>query len=113
MDSINLEYWREVIEKALLDYASIPYSYSEVKKETVFDRSRDRYLVLIHGWEGYRYEHGCMIHIDIMNGKIWILRDGTEDGIALELENAGIPKQNIVLGFKPPEVRPFTGYAVA
>lgn len=43
---------------------------------------------------------------------MWIQRDGTEDGIALDLENAGIPKDHIVLGFKPPEVRPMTGYAV-
>lgn len=113
MDSINLDQWRDVIEQVLLDYAAIPYSYSEVRKETVFDRERDRYLVLAMGWEGYRYEHGCMVHIDIIEGKIWIQRDGTEDGIALDLENAGVSKEQIVLGFKPPEVRPMTGYAVA
>ena len=113
MDSVNLDQWRDVVEKVLLDYAAIPYSYSQVKKEAVFDRERDRYLVLAMGWEGYRYEHGCMIHIDIIEGKIWIQRDGTEDGIALDLENAGVPKEWIVLGFRPPEVRPMTGYAVA
>jgi hypothetical protein len=121
MDSINLDQWRDVIEQVLLDYAAIPYSYSEVRKEAVFDRERDpselgeanRYLVLAMGWEGYRYEHGCMIHVDIIEGKIWIQRDGTEDGVALDLENAGVPKERIVLGFKPPEVRPMTGYAVA
>ncbi|MEQ8757304.1 MAG: element excision factor XisI family protein [Coleofasciculus sp. G1-WW12-02] len=50
--------------------------------------------------------------MDIIGNKVWIQRDGTEDGIALDLENAGIPKDHIVLGFKPPEVRPMTGYAV-
>ena len=109
----RLEAWRDIIEQALTDYAAIPYSYSPVKKETVFDRKQDRYLIVIVGWEGYRYEHGCTIHIDIIEDKVWIQRDGTEDGIALDLENAGIPKENIVLGFKPPEVRPLTGYGVA
>lgn len=113
MATVNLEPWRNAIEQALLDYAKIPYSYSEVKKETVFDRTQDRYLILIVGWEGYRYEHGCTIHIDIIGDKVWIQRDGTEEGIALDLENAGIPKDHIVLGFKPPEVRPMTGYAIA
>ncbi len=113
MATDNLEQWREIIEQVLADYAAIPYSYSQVKKETVFDRAQDRYLILIIGWEGHRYEHGCTAHIDIIDGKIWIQRDGTEDGIALDLENAGIPKTSIVLGFKPPEVRPMTGYAVA
>ena len=54
-----------------------------------------------------------MIHVDIVDGKIWIHRDGTEDGIAGELEEAGIPKSAIVLGFREPDVRPYTGYAVA
>ncbi len=80
---------------------------------TVFDRSQDRYLVLALGWEDPRYEHGCMVHIDIIGDKIWIQRDGPETGIALDLEHAGIPKEHIVLGFKPPEIRPLTGYGVA
>ena len=113
MDSLRLEHWRDVIEQVLLEYAAIPYSYSQVKKETVFDRKQDRYLILILGWEGYRYEHGCTIHIEIIGDKLWIQRDGTEEGIALDLENAGIPKDRIVLGFKPPEIRPLTGYGVA
>lgn len=40
-------------------------------------------------------------------------RDGTEDGIANELVQAGIPKEDIVLGFHEPDVRPYTGFAVA
>lgn len=113
MAAANLEEWRDVIEQVLQDYAAIPYSYSEVKKETVFDRKQDPYLIMVIGWEGHRYEHGCTVHIDIIGNKIWIQRDGTEEGIALDLEKAGIPKDHIVLGFKPPEVRPLTGYAVA
>lgn len=53
------------------------------------------------------------MHIDLIDGKIWTQRDGTEDGIAADLERAGIPKEDIVLGFRPPELRPYTGYAVA
>jgi hypothetical protein len=44
--------------------------------------------------------------------KCWIQRDGTESGIAHDLEAAGIPKDRIVLAFRPPAVRPHTGYAV-
>lgn len=112
MDTLDLEKWRDIIEQVLNEYAATPYSYSNVKKETVFDRAQDRYLILAIGWEGHRYEHGCTIHIDLVGDKIWIQRDGTEAGIALDLENAGIPKEHIVLGFKPLEVRPMTGYAV-
>jgi hypothetical protein len=113
MATLNLNLWRDKIEAVLRDYASIPYSYSQFRKQTVFDRIQDHYLIVILGWEAYRYEHGCTVHIEIIGDKIWVQRDGTEDGIALDLENAGIPREHIVLGFKPAEVRPMTGYAVA
>lgn len=48
-----------------------------------------------------------------MDGKVWVQRDGTEDGIANELVQAGIAKEDIVLGFHKPAVRPYTGSAVA
>jgi hypothetical protein len=42
-----------------------------------------------------------------------IHEDGLEDGIASDLVRAGIPKDKIVLGFHPPEVRPYTEFAVS
>jgi len=54
-----------------------------------------------------------LLHIDVIDNLVWIQQDGTEDGIAYELEKAGIPKSSIVLGFHEPEVRQYTGYAVA
>ena len=41
------------------------------------------------------------------------MRDGTEHGIAVDLTAAGIPKEYIVLGFREPELRQYTEYAVA
>ena len=54
-----------------------------------------------------------LIHLDIIDGKIWIQRDGTEHGIATDLLEAGVPKEHIVLGFKSPEMRQYTEFAVA
>ncbi|NEO03396.1 MAG: XisI protein, partial [Moorea sp. SIO3I7] len=101
----TLERDREIIQKIISDYAQIPYSYGEIERNSVFDCARDRYLLMIVGWEGVRQVHGCIIHVEIIDGKIWIHRDGTEDGIAGELLEAGIPKERIVLGFKSPGVR--------
>ncbi|AUT04441.1 hypothetical protein CLI64_20390 [Nostoc sp. CENA543] len=57
--------------------------------------------------------HGCLIHIDIINDKVWIQRDGTKTGIANELVSAGIPKDRIVLAFHPVNVRLYTDFAIA
>jgi hypothetical protein len=37
----------------------------------------------------------------------------TEDGIATDLLEAGVPKEDIVLAFHAPEMRPYTEFAVA
>jgi hypothetical protein len=48
-----------------------------------------------------------------MDGKTWVQRDDTEDGVTDELVAAGIPKDKIVLGFHPPNVKQHTKYAIA
>ena len=109
----NLEKYRRIVEKILTEYAAIPYAYGEIKSEPVFDRDRDSYLLVNVGWHKGRRMHGCLVHIDIINGKFWIHRDGTEDGIATDLERMGVPKSDIVLAFHEPELRKHTEYAIA
>ena len=111
MDTVDKD--RETIERILLDCASIPYSHGQISMETVFDRAHDRYLLMNVGWDRGKRVHGALVHVDLIAGKFWIQRDGTEVGIASELMRAGIPKDRIVLGFKRPEVRPLTEFAVA
>lgn len=109
----TLENYRQLIRKILTEHAQIPYAHGDIQSEVVFDRESDRYLLVILGREGARRVHGCLVHIDIINGKIWIQRDGTEYGIANELVRAGVPKDHIVLGFRSPEVRKYTEFAAA
>src|SRR5690242_331363 len=103
---------RRLIERILGDYAGIPYSGSDVQLRTVFDRDQNRYLIVLDGWEGVRRVHGCLVQVDLIDGKFWIQRDGTEYGIAQELLDAGIPKNRIVLAFRSPEMRRLTDFAV-
>ena len=63
------------------------------------------------GWHRDRRVHGCVLHIDIIDGKIWIQHDGTTDGAAEALVAAGVPQEAIVLGFQPPERRKLTAFA--
>ena len=109
----TLDTYRQCIEKVLCDYAQLPYAYGEVEREVVSDRHGDHYLLLAVGWDGAQRVHGSVVHIDIINGKVWIQRDGTEHGIAEELVAVGIPRDHIVLAFHPPDLRQYTGYSVA
>lgn len=109
----KLSDYRQLIRKILSNYSKVPYKHGDIKFETVFDAESDRYLLMILGRENKRYEHGCLIHIDIIGEKIWIQRDGTEIGVANEFVEAGVPKDKIVLGFKSLERRKDTEFAIA
>ena len=114
MDPTTLNTWRTLVKKLLTDLAAIPYPDGiQLAKKTVFDDQANIYLVLVHGWEDVRRLHGCLVHIEIINDKIWIQQDGTEYGIATDLLAAGVPKEKIVLGFKTPRSRQHTEFAVA
>ena len=115
METANppLDEWREILEKILLYYAELPYSYGEVTTYLIVSRDRNHFMLVDEGWENNLRVHGCIVHAQIRNDKIWIHYDGIEDGITGELVAAGVPKDCIVLAFHPPEVRSHTGYAIA
>lgn len=108
----TLTRYRTIIERILTDYSQIRYAYGDIQTQTVFDRDHDHYLLVNIGWDQRRI-HGCLVHVDLVDGKFWIQRDGTEAGIATELEAAGVPKEHIVLAFRSPQIRQYTDYAVA
>jgi hypothetical protein len=102
----QLDEIRNTIERVLLAYTKIPYAYGEVVTEAVFDRERDRYVLMNVGWDqNNRRVHGALVHLDLVDGRIWIQRDGLEEGIAVELYRAGIPKDRFVFALRPAEVR--------
>ncbi|MBO0863163.1 MAG: XisI protein [Chloracidobacterium sp.] len=57
--------------------------------------------------------HGPVVSLEIIDGKVWLHADNTDLRVAERLEKTGIPTADIVLGFQPPRVRPYTEYAVA
>jgi hypothetical protein len=94
------------------EYARHKPSNGRIETEAVVDPARDHYEVLHVGWDGQRRVHGSVIHVDIIDGKIWIQYDGTNRPVADELLAAGVPREDIVLGFHPADVRPYTDFAV-
>ena len=105
------ERYRGIVIGVIEDYAQYKPSHGEIETEAVVDRERDHYEVMHVGWDGPRRVHGCVVHLDIRAGKVWIQHDGTSRPVAEELVAAGIPRDDIVLGFQPPSVRRYTDYA--
>jgi len=111
MDS--LEQYSNILEKILQQHAEIPYRYGDVTTSLIVSQERTQFILIDEGWENEQRVHGCLVHAQIRAGKIWIHYDGTEESITTELVEAGVPKEDIVLAFHPPEIRQHTGYAIA
>ncbi|NMF67521.1 XisI protein, partial [Brasilonema octagenarum UFV-OR1] len=79
--------------------ASMSRNYEEYEVQTIFDEQQDHYQLLYVGWRGNKRDFGCILHLDIKDGRIWIQHDGTEEGIANRLVEMGVPKQDIILAF--------------
>jgi hypothetical protein len=77
----------------------------------VFDRDNGHFMLLEVAWNGQERVHRIIAHVDIIEGKFWIQVDRTPTGIGRDLEEAGIPKERIVLGFYPLEHRQYGEYA--
>lgn len=109
----KLERYRQLVETIFSEYAAIPYSLGDLVSETVFDGAQDKYLLITLGRDLGKRVHYAVAHVDIINGKLWIQIDRTEDGIATELLAAGVPKEDIVLAFMSEERRRYSEFAVA
>jgi ketopantoate reductase len=105
--------YRRIIRRLIEGYAQVRPSIGDIEIETIFDESNDHYELIYSGWDRHRRIHGPVVHVDIRGGKVWIQHDGTYHGIANDLVEAGVPKDRIVLAFKPPDVRPHTDFATA
>ncbi len=108
----NVDHYRQLVQALLTEYGQVDFNIPELETELIFDTERDHYQVVHVGFSNKRRVYGCVLHVDIKNGKIWIQHDGTEGGIADELVECGVPKHDIVLGFHSPFKRQFTDFAV-
>lgn len=109
MDKLN--HYRSLIHKVLEEYYKLRSGNSDIESALLLDPIRDQYLLLKMGWhKDSRIKHN-VIHLRLKDQKIWIEEDRTEDGIATDLLQAGVPREDIVLAFHPPRLRQFTEFA--
>ncbi len=84
-----------------------------VETAVLIDLERNRFQALHLGWHGSEYIFSPIFHFDIKASKIWLQCNNTECEVVDELLRMGVEKQDIILGFVPPEVREALQAAVA
>lgn len=111
----KLERYRELIKQQIRCYVE---SFSVganlgVEELDLFDDERGHYQWVSLGWENGKRAFYTPLYVRLRDGKFWIEIDTTEDGIATDLVREGVPREDIVLAFQPPDMRQHTDFAVA
>ena len=105
--------YRAIVKRVLQEIAEMTPSDDNVRSELVCDDALGHYQLGQVGWENKRRIDEVFVHIDVLNGKVWLQHDGTNLRIAEDLVRSGIPKEDIVLAFHHPSRRPDTEFAVS
>lgn len=104
--------YRPIMEKVLTEYGGIPSSHDDFISKVIVDRNCNKILIMNIDWDGRKRVHGFLVHLELIDGKNGIKRDGIEYGIGHDLLDSGIPMEDIVLAFHNPDIRKYTGFAV-
>ena len=108
-----IESLRDAIARVFRSWEDFPGPAAKFRIVGVMDTTRDRYTLTHVDFDGERYKSRLLAQLEIRDGKIWVLTDNTEEGVATELVAAGISKGAIVLGFYSPAMRDMGEFAAA
>ena len=86
---------------------------NEIEQAIIIDDKHGVYQIYEIGWDEHDRVKTPWVHVRLKAGKFWIEEDWTEESIVAQLLDAGIPHDDIVLAFNPPDIREYTEFAVA
>lgn len=113
----KLASYRNTIKEILTGYyemtvkGRLELNELESDNRLAFDEERDQYLWFCSGWKDKERIRHITMYLRIKDGKIWVEEDWTDLCVVDDLLAAGIPKDDIVLGFHHPSKRRFTEFA--
>jgi hypothetical protein len=112
MDKISQ--YREAIKQVLNEFIDyISGSPSSTDTVMVADDEQQVYTVFDLGWENGRRIQIMPVLIRIVGDKVYVEEDNTDYGFVDRLLEADIPAKDMVLAWHPPDMRPYTEFAVA
>lgn len=111
----KIKHYQELIANLLRECATpLNSNLPGLEDQVILDFENNHFQLVTVGWNNKKYVYLPLFHLDLKpDGKIWIMVNNTDVRIAEELVSRGVPRTDIVLGFQPQSVRPFTDYAAA
>ncbi len=93
--------YREIVKDIINKYADLRPSHGQIRLDTVFDETQDRYALMQAGWDRGVRVRGNLIYVILHDDQVIVEYDGTERGIVEDLVRQGIPHNHIHLAFLP------------
>ena len=73
---------RDAIRKVFAAWEAYPSAISKFSITGIRDEKADRYVLHHVDFDSDRYKAFVLAHLEIRDGRIWILTDNTEEGLA-------------------------------
>lgn len=97
----KLEQYKRAVQQILSEYAQYMATSDDFQLETIFDTERNHYQLMVVGWRGHERIYSPLLHIDIIDGKIWVQNNNTQFTLIDDFDKFGIDRQDIVNGLIP------------
>jgi len=111
----KLHRYQGIIKDVLRDYSAqgpIDPNHPERREiRLLFDDEHARYQLLRLGWRDIHNFFAVIFHFEIIDEKIWVQRNMSDHDIIGDIEDKGVPKEDIVLAFIAPRERAYSEYA--
>ena len=109
-----MKVYANILTQWLKEYVLRLNGTGQVDYEIVADAQHGHYQVIRTGWHRDVFEYNVIFHFQIKpTGKVWILVNNTDILVTDDLTERGIPASDIVIGFLPESMRPYSGFAIA
>ncbi len=91
------------------------HSRPEIHSYLVEDEKKGHFLLFSDGWvDNDKRFYGCSVHVQVDDrGMVWLFYDMSDYEIGKQILEKGIPPNQLVPAFQPPDVREEMGFAVA
>ena len=107
----KLTRYRTAIESIFNYLEKVSYAIPGIKRIVLKDK--DHYLIIRTGWSNDQNLYSILVHIAIVDEKIWIYMNNTEHNFEEELIEQGVNKEDIIFDEILPSQREALGYQVS
>ena len=99
------ERYRALIKELLTEVAEYTPPTENIRTDICFDDERGHYQIYYIGWENDERILDVIMHMDLIDGKIWVQENATDIGLNEIFFRSGVLYEDIVYGTEPPYVR--------